>query len=125
MKKLASKVAKPAQIQPNSQFLFHKNLPPRDFSIMTLIVQSLNSHWTVIEQHQGVIEHSSYSHQISTRQSSHNACSVISLFTISDINFHIFNGLQNKHNIKLVLHTQRFKKGYKFSLTWFHKQNTH
>ena len=36
MKKLASKVAKPAQIQPKSQFLFHKNLPPRDFSIMTL-----------------------------------------------------------------------------------------
>ena len=30
MKKLAAKVAKPAQ------FLFHKNLPPRDFSIMTL-----------------------------------------------------------------------------------------
>ena len=25
-----------AQIQPKSQFLFHKNLPPRDFSIMTL-----------------------------------------------------------------------------------------
>ena len=37
MKKPASKVAKPAQIQPKSQFLFHKNLPPRDFSIMTLI----------------------------------------------------------------------------------------
>ena len=36
MKKLASKVAEPAQIQPKSQFLFHKNLPPRDFSIMTL-----------------------------------------------------------------------------------------
>ena len=36
MKKPASKVAKPAQIQPKSQFLFHKNLPPRDFSIMTL-----------------------------------------------------------------------------------------
>ena len=26
----------PAQIQPKSQFLFHKNPPPRDFSIMTL-----------------------------------------------------------------------------------------
>ena len=38
MKKPASKVAEPAQIQPKSQFLFHKNLPPRDFSIMTLIV---------------------------------------------------------------------------------------
>ena len=25
-----------AQIQPKSQFLFHKNLPPRDFSIMTM-----------------------------------------------------------------------------------------
>ena len=25
-----------AQIQPKSQLLFHKNLPPRDFSIMTL-----------------------------------------------------------------------------------------
>ena len=36
MKKAASKVAEPAQIQPKSQFLFHKNLPPRDFSLMTL-----------------------------------------------------------------------------------------
>ena len=36
MKKSASKVAKPAQIQPKSQFMFHKNLPTRDFSIMTL-----------------------------------------------------------------------------------------
>ena len=36
MKKPASKVAKPAQIQPKSQFLIHKNLPPRDFSLMTL-----------------------------------------------------------------------------------------
>ena len=36
MKKPASKVAEPAQIQPKSQFLFDKNLPPRDFSIMTL-----------------------------------------------------------------------------------------
>ena len=35
MKKPASKVAKPAQIQPKSQFLFHKNLPPQDFSTMT------------------------------------------------------------------------------------------
>ena len=35
MKKPASKVAEPAQIQPRSQFLFHKNLPPRDFSTMT------------------------------------------------------------------------------------------
>ncbi len=26
-----------AQIQPKSQFLFHKNLPLQDFSIMTLI----------------------------------------------------------------------------------------
>ena len=26
----------PAQIQPKSQLLFHKNLPPRDFFIMTL-----------------------------------------------------------------------------------------
>merc|ERR1712051_772277 len=34
MKKLVSKVAEPAQIQPKSQFLFHKNLPPRDFSLM-------------------------------------------------------------------------------------------
>ena len=32
MKKPASKVAKPAQIQPKSQFLFHKNLQRRDFS---------------------------------------------------------------------------------------------
>ena len=37
MKKLASKVAEPAQIQPKSKFLFHENLPPRDLSIMTLI----------------------------------------------------------------------------------------
>ena len=36
MKKPAPKVAAPAQIQLKSQFLFHKNLPPRDFSIMTL-----------------------------------------------------------------------------------------
>ena len=40
MKKPASKVAEPAQIQPKSQFLFHKNLPPRDFSLMTLIVRT-------------------------------------------------------------------------------------
>ena len=39
MKKLASKVAEPAQIQPKSQFLFHKNLPPGDFSIMTLFLE--------------------------------------------------------------------------------------
>ena len=38
MKKTASQVAEPAQIQPKSQLLFHKNLPPRDFSIMTLVV---------------------------------------------------------------------------------------
>ena len=31
MKKTASKVAE-------SQILFHKNLPPRDFSIMTLVL---------------------------------------------------------------------------------------
>ena len=37
MKKPASKVAEPAQMQPKSQFLFHKNLPPRDFSLMTLV----------------------------------------------------------------------------------------
>jgi hypothetical protein len=45
MKKLALKVAEPAQIQPKSQFLFHKNLPPRDFSIMTLSIsqQSLSA----------------------------------------------------------------------------------
>ena len=36
MKKPASKVAEPAQIQPKSQFLFHKNLPPHEFSIMTM-----------------------------------------------------------------------------------------
>ena len=36
MKKPASKVAEPAQIQPKSQILFHKNLPPRYLSIMTL-----------------------------------------------------------------------------------------
>ena len=36
MKKTASKVAEPAQNLPKSQFLFHKDLSPRDFSIMTL-----------------------------------------------------------------------------------------
>ena len=47
LKKTASKVAHnrpkfvfsvmpPAQIQLKSKFLFHKNLPPQDFSIMTL-----------------------------------------------------------------------------------------
>ena len=36
MKKPASKFAKSAQIQPKSQFRFHKNLLLRDFSIMTL-----------------------------------------------------------------------------------------
>ena len=38
MKKPASKVAKSAQIQPKSQFLFHKYPPPWDwdFFIMTL-----------------------------------------------------------------------------------------
>ena len=41
MIKPASKVAKSAQIQPKSQFLFHKNLPPRDFSIMTLCTLDL------------------------------------------------------------------------------------
>ena len=38
MKKPASEVAEPAKIQPKSQFLFHKNLPPRDFSLMTLVL---------------------------------------------------------------------------------------
>ena len=49
MKKLASKVAKPAQIQPKSQFLFHKNLPLRDFSIMTLTagLQSIDCESTI------------------------------------------------------------------------------
>ena len=42
MKKPASKVAEPAQIQPKSQFLFHKNLPPQDFSLMTLQVGMKN-----------------------------------------------------------------------------------
>ena len=48
MKKTASKVAhnrlefffqycQSAQIQPRSQFLFHKNLQPREFSIITLV----------------------------------------------------------------------------------------
>ena len=50
MKKPASKVAKPAQIQPKSQFLFHKNLPPRNFSIMTLyliLVHMTNANYFV------------------------------------------------------------------------------
>ena len=33
MKKPASKVAEPAQIQPKSQFLFHINLPPWDLTL--------------------------------------------------------------------------------------------
>ena len=33
----------PAQIQPKFQFLFNKNLPPRDFSLMTLVGTSLAS----------------------------------------------------------------------------------
>ena len=37
MRKPASKVAEPAKIQPKFQFLFHKNLPPLDFSLMTLV----------------------------------------------------------------------------------------
>ena len=49
MKKPASKVAEPAQIQPKSQFLFHKNLPPRDFSLMTLPVTEPSK--PLIEQH--------------------------------------------------------------------------
>ena len=36
MKKTALKVADLAQCKPKSQFLLFKNLPPRDFSIMTL-----------------------------------------------------------------------------------------
>ena len=44
MKKPASKVAEPAQIQPKSQFLIHKNLPPRDFSLMTLVI-SMAKFW--------------------------------------------------------------------------------
>ena len=35
-KKKTSKVAEPAKIKPKSQFLFDKNLPPRDFSTVTL-----------------------------------------------------------------------------------------
>ena len=42
MKKPASKVAEPAKIQPKSQFLFYKNLPPRDFSLMTLDLRLCN-----------------------------------------------------------------------------------
>ena len=30
-----------AQIQPKSQFLFHKDFPPQDFSIMTLLMTSI------------------------------------------------------------------------------------
>jgi len=33
----------PAQIQPKSQFLFHKNCSPRDLCIMTLITVALTS----------------------------------------------------------------------------------
>ena len=41
MKKLASKFAKPDQIQPKFQFLFHKNLLQRDFPIVTLVSAKL------------------------------------------------------------------------------------
>ena len=47
MKKPASKVAEPAQIQPKSQFLLHKNLPPWDFSTMTLHVTGFKVHCQV------------------------------------------------------------------------------
>ena len=55
LKKPASKVAynrskclffqkcQPAQIQPKCQFLFHKNLPPRDFSILTLATRKIDN----------------------------------------------------------------------------------
>ena len=45
-----SKVAEPAQIQPKSQFLFHKNLPPHDFSIMTLtrLVVVVGIFWAIL-----------------------------------------------------------------------------
>ncbi len=33
-----------AQIRPKSQFLFHKKLPPRDFSIMTLFQTAMKGH---------------------------------------------------------------------------------
>ena len=37
MKKLASKVAEPAQIQPKYQFLFNKNLPPHTAQAYTAV----------------------------------------------------------------------------------------
>ena len=43
MKTPASKIAELAQIQPKSQFLFHENLPPSNFSIMTLLKIVRNS----------------------------------------------------------------------------------
>ena len=42
MKKPALKVAEPAQIQPKSQFLFHKNLPPRDTLHMSSKTKSVD-----------------------------------------------------------------------------------
>ena len=39
----------PAQIQPKSQFLFRKNLPLRDFSIMTLLT-SIKLLWLLAEK---------------------------------------------------------------------------
>ena len=33
---ISQKILKLAQNQPKSQFLFHKNLSPRDFTVMTL-----------------------------------------------------------------------------------------
>ena len=43
------KVGHLAQIQPKCQFLFHKNLPPRDFSILTLVLyyNSPKTYWKV------------------------------------------------------------------------------
>ena len=52
MKKTASKVAEPAQIQPKSQILFHKNLPPRDFSLMTLRIPILLQFANVMDRDQ-------------------------------------------------------------------------
>ena len=37
------------QIQPKSQFLFHKNLPPRDFSIMTHFDCAISNHTFIFQ----------------------------------------------------------------------------
>ena len=63
LKKPALKVAKPAQIQHKSQFLFHKNLPPRDFSILSLpisIQKCYKKWWDSFLVYQGAVDSANF-----------------------------------------------------------------